>query len=62
MIIIQKVRVFLIIMIAYKQKLTAGGFQQLVTQEFLIINLMMGMRDLLAVCRLGPGEVVGLHF
>ena len=62
MIIIQKVRVFLISMIAYKQKLTAGGFQQLVTQEFLIINLMMGMRDLLAVCRLEPGEVVGLHF
>ena len=62
MIIIQKVRVFLIIMIAYKQKLTAGGFQQLVTQEFLIINLMMGLRDLLVVCRLGREVVEDLTF
>lgn len=49
MIIIQKVRMFLIVMIIYKAELMAGGFLHLLTQEFLF--RMMGLKDLLAACR-----------
>ena len=62
MIIIQKVQIFLIIMIIYKVKLMAGGLLGLLTQEFLIINLMMGLRDLSVVCRLEQEAVADLRF
>jgi hypothetical protein len=62
MIIIQKVQIFLIIMIIYKVKLMAGGLLRLLTQEFLIINLMMGLRDLSVVCRLEQEAVADLRF
>jgi len=60
MILVPKIRIFLIIIIVFKVKLVPEKLLLLLTQEFLLINLMMVMRDLLAVCPIG--WEVGLDF
>lgn len=60
MIIVPKIRIFLIIMIIFKVKLVPEELLLLLTKKFLLINLMMGMRDLLAACPIG--WEVRLHF
>jgi hypothetical protein len=62
MIIVPKIQIFLIITIIYKVKLVPEELLLSLTQEFLLTNLMMGLRDLLAACPIGWEEVAGLRF